>query len=233
VRVMDCDEAKTMLAGYADRELSSLENEGLAAHLEQCGRCRQVVLDQQRIQHVLDSYEMPPVEEKDWSGIGKALKAELEGKGEPVALKTRPRIEGLDPTPEVLPPVAAEEETPPAAARAPASEAPAPAARAPGAGAAPRAPTVIPFRARPVRSRQPFRWVAHVAGAAAALLVIALGLAALWTQAAPPLAPNTLARQGDVAIMELETDADYSVILYSGDTDEVVAIWVEPEGSSG
>jgi len=229
---MDCDEAKPMLAAYADGELSSLENEAVAAHLEQCGRCRQIVLDQQRVQHVLDSYQAPSVEEGEWSGIGKALKAELEGKGEPIALKTRPRIEGLDPTPEPVPPVATEEETPPAAPP-PASEVPAPAARPPGAGAAPRAPTVIPFRARPARARQPFRWVAHVAGAAAAALVIALGLATLWTQAAPPLTPNTLARQDDVTIMELETDGDYSVILYTGDTDEVVAIWVEPDESNG
>jgi len=230
---MDCDEAKTMLAAYADGELSSLENEAVAAHLEQCGRCRQIVHDQKRIQHVLDSYEMPPVEEKDWSGIGKTLKAELEGKGEPMALKTRPRIEGLDPTPEPLPPGAAEVDTPPAAAPPPAGEVPVPAARPPGAGAAPRAPTVIPFRARPAQARQPFRWVAHMAGAAAAALVIALGLATLWTQAAPPLVPHTLARQGDVAIMELETDGDYSVILFTGDTDEVVAIWVEPDESNG
>jgi len=87
------------------------------------------------------------------------------------------------------------------------------------------------LKVRPRKASQPFRWVAHVAGAAAASLVMALGLAALWTQAAPPLAPNTLARQGDVAIMELETN--YSVILCTGDTDDVVALWVEPDESKG
>ena len=227
---MDCDEAKLMLAGYADGELSALENEGLAAHLEQCGRCRQIVHDQQRVQHVLDSYDPSPVEESDWSGIGKALKAELEGKGEPVQLRTRPRIEGLDPTPEASPPIAPEEPPPPAPI---VREVPAPAARPRGAAAAARAPAMTLIKARPRKARQPLRWMAHVSGAAAAALVIALGMATLWTRAAPPLAPNTLARQADVAIMKLETDADYSVILYTGDTDDVVAIWVEPDESSG
>ncbi len=227
---MDCDEAKQMLAGYADGELSSLENEGLAAHLEQCGRCRQIVHDQQRIQHVLDSYELPPVQDSDWNNIGKALKAELEGKGEPVQLKTRPRIEGLDPTPETQRPIVSAEPPPPVPI---VREVPAPAARPRGAAAAARTPAMTLITVRPRKGRQPFRWMAHVAGAAAAALVVAMGLATLWTRAAPPLAPNTLARQDDVAIMELETDADYSVILYTGDTNDVVAIWVEPDESSG
>ena len=227
---MDCNEARLMLAGYADGELSALENEALAAHLEQCGRCRQIVHDQQRVQHVLDSYDPSPVEENDWSGIGTALKAELEGKGEPVQLKTRPRIEGLDPTPEAQPPIAPEPPPPPAPI---VREVPAPAARPRGAAAAARAPAMTLIKVRPHKARQPLRWMAHVAGAAAAALVIALGMATLWTRAAPPLAPNTLARQDDVAIMELETDADYSVILYTGDTDDVVAIWVEPDEPNG
>lgn len=226
MKAMDCDEAKLMLAGYADGELATLENEGVAAHLEQCGRCRQIVHDQQRIRHVLDSYEVPPVADSDWSSIGKALKAELEGKGEPIQTKTRPRIEGLEPTPEVLPPIVPEEPPPPAPR---AREAPAP--RPAGAAVAARTPAVTLLKVRPRKASQPFRWVAHVAGAAAASLVMALGLAALWTQAAPPLAPNTLARQGDVAIMELETN--YSVILCTGDTDDVVALWVEPDESKG
>ena len=227
---MDCDEAKTMLAGYADGELSSLENDALAAHMEQCGRCRQIVHDQQRMQHVFDSYQVPMVEEKDWSAIGKVLKAELEGKGEPVELKTRPRIDGLDPTPEPVAPVASEEAPRPVPI---VRQVPTPTARPPAAPAAGRPPAVVPIKVRPRTARQPLRWMAHVAGAAAACLVMTLGLATLWTQAAPPLAPNTLARQGDVAIMELETDADYSVLLYAGDADDVVGIWVEPDGSNG
>lgn len=78
---MTCNEARTMLAGLADDELTPVEREAVAVHLERCGRCRQRVLDQQRVQHVLESYTPPEVPEERWDAIGKRLRAELQGTG--------------------------------------------------------------------------------------------------------------------------------------------------------
>ena len=99
---MDCDDIKPMLAGYADGQLSPLETVTVEQHIDACGRCRQVIHDQQRIQHVLKSFAPPPVEPDQWNAIAKALRRELEGKEEPVVLKTRPRVDTLDPTPAEL-----------------------------------------------------------------------------------------------------------------------------------
>ena len=223
---MTCDEARQMLAGYADGELSPLENEAIVAHLEQCGRCRQIVHDQQRVQHVLDQYEPPPVPDDAWNEIARALRAEAEGKGEPIQLKTRPRIEGLEPTPKAGPPVS-EIEVPAPPPPAPKIPPPRPPRRVKGSGRSEPAVTILRARSQPRRT--PWRWLAHAVGAAAAAAIIVLSLAPLWLHRAPPLRPNALARQDDVTIMELETDADYTVILYAGDTDGVVSIWVEPD----
>lgn len=223
---MNCDEAKTMLAAYADGELSSLENEAVVGHLEQCGRCRQIVRDQQRVQHVLDSYQPPPVGDDAWEAIGKRLRAELAGKGEQAPLKTRARIEGLDMTPAAGPAVT-DDETP--AAPRPLRSIPAPVARPRATAARAPMPAMATLRARTRRVRSTFGWVAHVAGAAAAALVVGLGLASLWVHAPPPIEPGALARQGDVAILAIETDANYSLILRAGDTADVITLWVEPD----
>ncbi|HUU11775.1 MAG TPA: zf-HC2 domain-containing protein [Phycisphaerae bacterium] len=227
---MTCDDAKPMLAGYADGELSALENDAIAAHLAQCGRCRQIIRDQQRIQHVLDSHQPPAVDDARWNEIGKRLRAELEGQGEPIQLKTRSRIEGLDPTPEAQAPLAPDE---PSAPARPAREVPAPTARPRAMPAARQAPAMTVIRVRPRRGRAPFRWVAHLVGAVAAALIIGLGLATLWTRT-PPLDAGALARQDDVAIMGLEMlDPDHNLVLLGGDAGDVAAIWVEPDKSSG
>ena len=226
---MNCDEARTMLAAYADGELSSLENEAVIAHLARCGRCRQTVRDQQQVQHVLDSYPPPPVDNDAWNDMARRLRSELAGKGEPLQLKTRPRIEGLEPTPLVPPTLAGEEAPRPVRT---VREVPAPTVRTrAAAGPVPTSVmTTLGARSRGVRS--PFGWVAHLAGAAAAAAVVALGLASLWTHAPPPLEPGALARQGDVTILAIETDANYSIILRAGDTSDIVTLRVEPEESS-
>jgi len=231
---MNCDEAREMLAGYADGELSPVENDALAAHLEQCGRCRQIVHDQQRVQHVFDQYPVPPVSEEQWDAIGKRLRAELEGKAEPIDLKTRPRTETLEPAPEPETateiPAEPKEPTPPPR---PAREVPAPGPGRERAATRQPAPTLIIHERRPRRSPNLARWVAHVFGAAAAAAVILLGLAAIWRDRAPPLEPGSLARQGDVDIIEMECDPTCNIILQTGDVDGVMAIWVEPEEPSG
>ena len=227
---MTCEEIKGMLGGYADGELSPIETDAVASHLETCGRCRQIVREQQRVQHVLDAYRPPPVADPRWNEIGRHLRAELEGTGEPLVLKTRARTDALDPTPASLEPVGRSEMR--AAAR-PAREAPSP--RAPKPAAAP--PSLMVMKVRPHKARHaPFGWVAHVVGALAACLVLAIGLAALWQTTAPPLGLNTLARQDDVSFMEVQmTDPDYSVVVYAGDASDPAAVWVVPsqEGARG
>ncbi len=241
---MNCDEAREMLAGYADGELSPVENDALAAHLQECGRCRQIVHDQQRVQHVFDQYPVPTVSEQQWADIGKRLRAELEGKAEPIDLSTRPRADTLEPEPRTEPPAEPETESEPAAEVPPEPKEPTPPPRparevpAPGPGhqrAAPRqpAPTLIVHEGRPRRGPSLARWLAHAVGAAAAAAVILLSLVAMWRDRAPPLEPGTLARQGDVDIIEMECDPTCSVILQTGDVGGVMAIWVEPEESNG
>jgi anti-sigma factor RsiW len=222
---MNCDEIRAMLGGYADGELSPIETDAVAAHLETCGRCRQVVRDQQQVQHVLDAYQPPPVPDPRWNEISRRLRAELAGTGEPIVLKTRARTEALDPTPPPQEPVGREETR--ATAR-PAREAPSPRPRTSKSNAA--APSLAVFKVRPRKARHaPFGWVAHVVGALAACLVIALGMAALWQATAPPLEPNTLARQDDIAILEVQmTDPDYSMVVYAGDASDPTTVWVVP-----
>jgi hypothetical protein len=241
---MNCDEAREMLAGYADGELSHVENDAIAVHLEQCGRCRQIVHDQQRIQHVFDQYPVPAVADADWDEIGKRLRTELEGQGERVALKTQPRIEDLEPTPaEPLvalrrPPA---DQKPEAAEAEPASPPARPAREVPSPGPGPDrqagrrpAPTMIVHRPGRGRARPGLRrWTAHLAGMAAAAAIILLSLAALWLDRGPPIEPEALARQGDVDILEFEYDADCCIVLRTGDANEVMAIWVEPEEPNG
>lgn len=220
---MTCEEIKGMLGGYADGELSSIETDAVASHLETCGRCRQIVREQQRVQHVLDAYRPPPVDDLRWNEVGRRLRAELAGTGEPLVLKTRARTDALDPTPASLEPVGRSETR--AAAR-PAREAPSPRTSKPAA--APPSLTVLKVRPRTAR-HAPFGWVAHVVGALAAGLVLAIGLAALWQTTAPPLGLSTLARQDDVAIMEVQmTDPDYSVVVYAGDASDPAVVWVVP-----
>jgi len=230
---MNCDEAKQMLAGYADGELSPLENDALAAHLEQCGRCRQIVHDQQRVQHVLNQYEPPPVTDEQWDAVAKRLRAELAGSETATELKTRPRLADLEPTPDATAAVAVEKPPPPPPPPRPAREVPQPGSRIDRQVIRRPAPTRIVDRGRP-RQRVPLGWIAHVVGAAAAAAIVMLGLAALWLNRAPPLEPGALARQEDVDIMGLEMlDNHHNLVLFTGEPDDVAAIWVEPDEPNG
>ncbi len=222
-----------MLAGYADGELSPVEHEAIAAHLETCGRCRQTVLDQQRIQHVFAQCPVPEVSEDEWNAMAQRLRAELEGKAEPVVLKTRPMLEDLQPTPPPAPAVT--EEPAQEAAEAPSAPSPAPAPEQPPPPAPerPPAPTRILGAPRPRRRRARWRWVAHVVGAAAAAAVVLLSISTHWLDRAPPLEPESLARQDDVDIIELECDPGCSVVLQTGEAHDVFAVWVEPEEPNG
>ena len=236
-----CDDVRPLLGAYADKELEALEADAVATHLEQCGRCRQTVRDQQRVQHVLACGEPPPVPDYRWAEIGKRLRAELEGTGKPAVLKTRPRIESLEPTPESTPSLRAEELATPFA-RVP--EAPRAAPRAPSTACPPfggtaRPPSVTVLRVRPRRYRDRFGWAAHAVGAVAATLIIALGMASMQMGPGLPapaaaLGPIALAGPKDVAIMNVEmTDPGYELVVSSGDADDVVTIYVVPARGSG
>ena len=98
-----CEDIRPLLGAYADAQLDALETDAVVVHLEQCGRCRQTVRDQQQVQHVLDSWAPPAVEAAEWTEMGRRLRAELEGRGDPLVLKTRPRTEFLEPTPDQHP----------------------------------------------------------------------------------------------------------------------------------
>jgi len=227
---MDCEEIRTLLAGYADGEVSPIEKDAVASHLEQCGRCRQVVRDQQRVQHVLDAYQPPPVGEDAWNGIARRLKAEMTGKADPTVLKTRARVEGLDPTPTSQTPLASGEAR--TSGRIGRDATPTPRLRLTTTVTA--APTLAILVARPRKHRAAFGWVAHAVGAIAACLVVGLGLAAMWSDQAPPLEPGAMARQDDVVILEVQlVDENYSVALYSGDSDDVAAVWLVPNEAEG
>ena len=243
-----CDDVRPLLGAYADKELEALEADAVATHLEQCGRCRQTVRDQQRVQHVLACGEPPPVPDYRWAEIGKRLRAELEGTGKPAVLKTRPRIESLEPTPVSTPSLRAEELATPFA-RVP--EPPRAVPRAPGTACPPfggtaRPPSVTVLRVRPRRYRDRFGWVAHAVGAVAATLILALGMASMQMEPGLPapartgpywaaaLGPIALAGPKDVDIMNVEmTDPGYELVVSSGDADDVVTIYVVPARGSG
>jgi hypothetical protein len=215
---MNCDEIKILLAGHADAELSPIETDAVASHVAQCGRCRQIVRDQQRVQAVLDAYLPPPVSDDAWADISRRLKAELTGRADPADLKTRSRVESLDPTPANQAALRPDE-----ARRREATPTPRPRLTTRVSSA----PTLAILVPNPANRRAPLQWVAHVVGALAAGLVIAIGLAAMVTDKAPVLEPGALARQSDVVIMEVQMiDKNYSVALYSGDTDDVATVWM-------
>jgi hypothetical protein len=214
-----------MLAGYADDELTPAERETVAAHLEACGRCWQRVLDQQRVEHVLESYTPPPVGDRQWAALGKRLRSELEGTGLRAVLKTRPRVESLAETPAEA--AEDEDETPVTTAGLPAAALPPPARTAPR-------PTTIPLpgtpaaEARARRRKVRHKWVAHVVGAMAAGLILVMAAAILWEPGATP-PPQALALQKDVRILDVQmVDPDYTVVLNVGDANDVATIWVIP-----
>ena len=235
-----CDDVRPLLGAYADKELEALEADAVATHLEQCGRCRQTVRDQQRVQHVLASCQPPPVPDYRWAEISKRLRAELEGKGEPAVLKTRPRIESLEPTPVSTPSLRAEELATPFA-RVP--EPPRAALRAPSTTARP--PSVTVLRVRPQRYRDRLGWAAHAIGAVAATLIIALGMASMQMGPGRPapiapaspaaaLGPIALAGPKDVEILDVEmTDPGYELVVSTGDANDVVTVYVVPAGGNG
>ena len=239
-----CDEVKPMLGALADKELSPLEADAVAIHLEQCSRCRQIVREQQRVQHVLNSFQPPPVAEGRWDQLGKRLRAEFEGKGTPAKLKTRTRIASLEPTPMSVPSLRAEEMAAPFQ-RGP--EPPRPMVRVPSTTARP--PAVRVMKVRPVRRRDGFAWVAHVVGAVAATIIIAIAMVPAYLSpvpAAPPSAPVTtvatvaptgpiaLAGPEDVSILDVEmTVPGYNLIVSGGDADDVAAVLVVPSKGNG
>ena len=170
---------------------------------------------------------MPPlVAEPRWAEMSKRLRAELEGHGQRTVLKTRSRVEALEPTPPVQPSLRSDE-TRPSAPR------PAPRPRpvvTPGRGG----PAVTVLKVHVRRPHARFGWVAHLVGAVAAVLLVALCLHSLWIQPETSVVSIALARPQDVAIMDIETmDPDYNVIVYAGDASDVAAVWVVPSQGEG
>jgi len=236
-----CDDVRPLLGAYADKELEALEADAVATHLEQCGRCRQTVRDQQHVQHVLACGEPPPVPDYRWAEIGKRLRAELEGTGKPAVLKTRPRIESLEPTPVSTPSLRAEELATPFARvpEPPRSTPRAPSTAWPPFGGTARPPSVTVLRVRPQRYRDRLGWAAHAVGAVAATLIIALGMASMQTGPGLPapaaaIGPIALAGPRDVDILNVEmTDPGYELIVSAGDANEVVTVYVVPARDNG
>jgi hypothetical protein len=239
----NCEEVRPLLGAYADAQLGPLENDAVILHLEQCARCRQIVRDQQQVQHVLDSWQPPAVSNPAWAEMGKRLRTEFEGKAPPQVLKTRPHTDALEPTPTSTPALRLDEvrRAPardtdvarPDPRRFPAKPTPAPAA----------APVVSVVRIRPKKPAQRFTWLAHLAGAAAAILVLVFALTSTWTETTkPPIVqvavtfsgPIALAQPGDVTIMDIQTlDPDYNVVVDTGDTSEAASVWVVSSREEG
>jgi len=173
---MDCDEVKTMLAGYADGELSLLERSTVESHLATCGRCRELVADQQRVRRVIESHAPPPVPDEKWTAMAKRLRAELGGK-EHATLKTQSRIDSLDERPDEKP---AEPQDAPRKRGGETHAAPRFTGPLAGRALAPlRPPSISVLKARPKKRRPRFAVVAHVAGALAASALVALSLTAV------------------------------------------------------
>jgi hypothetical protein len=232
-----CEDMRPMLGAYSDGQLSPIEADAVALHLERCGRCRQIVRDQEHVQHVFDSYQPPPVADEKWDEIGRRLRAELEGGGQRLTLKTRPRTDMLDPTPQAVEALRPEETR---------------ARRATGTSGAkarlrPTAATPVTIggvlRVSGRRPRPHLRWLAHAAGALAAVAVLAIAAAALLLQPPPgagpaataqkpsEAAPIALARPQDVTILSVVmSDPDYSLVLDTGNASDAATVLVVPGG---
>jgi len=215
---MDCDEIRTMLAGYADAELAALEREAVEAHLAHCGRCRALVADQKRVQRVLESNAPPSVPAERWSAMWRRLADELADR-EHADLVTQHRLDSLDDL---------EDESP-----AEPRETRVPAARpGPLRLAASRGPVLKVLGPRAKARRPRFAWVAHAVGAIAAAVLIAVGVATVLRTTDFGLAPDALATQADVEIHEVEVmDPNYNVIVYAGGKSDIAFIWVQPVAS--
>ena len=215
---MDCDEIRTMLAGYADAELTALEQEAVEAHLAHCGRCRALVADQKRVQRVLESYTPPLVPAERWSAMSRRLADELAGR-EHTDLVTQHRLDSLDDL---------EDESP-----AEPDETPVPTARPrPLRLAASRGPVLQVLEPRAKARRPRLAWVAHAVGAIAAAVLLAVGIATVLRTTDFRLAPDALATRADVEIHEVEVmDPNYNVIVYAGGKRDAAFIWVDPAKS--
>jgi hypothetical protein len=175
------------------------------------------VRDQQQVQHVLDSWQPPAVSNAEWVEMGRRLRAELEGKGEPIVLKTLPRSEALDPTPQASPALRPEEvriplgtESEPVRPASPkkvgarrwwSKSAAESAAPAPAAGRA--GPTISVLRVTSRRPRARFGWVAHLVGVAAAGLILFFGVISPvreepTVKVEPPPPPTTVVQAPDL-----------------------------------
>jgi len=224
---MDCNEIRTMLAGYADAELAALEREAVEAHLAQCGRCRAMVADQKRVQRVLESYAPPPVPSERWSAMSWRLADELAGR-EHADLVTQHRLDSLDDL----------EDESPAEPRERGAEAPGQ-VRSAKAHALAAAVTVPAGRLeKPVLRGAPpgarLAWVAHAVGAIAAAVLLAVGITTVRRTTDFGLAPGALATQADVTIHGIQMlDPGYTVILFAGGPEDIAAVWVEPVENQG
>jgi len=227
---MECDEIRTMLAGYADVELSATEREAVEAHLADCGRCRVTVADQKRVQRVLESHTPPPVPAERWSAMSRRLADELAGR-EHAELVTQHRLDSLDDLKDEFP-------AEPPETRVPGTEAPGQARSAMAHALAGNvtAPAgrleKISLRGAPHRPRR--AWVAHAVGAIAAAVLIAISIATVFRTTDFGLASDALATQADVTIHEIQMlDPDYNVILFAGRPEDIAAVWVEPVENQG
>ena len=217
---MDCDEIRTMLAGYADGELAALERETVEAHLAHCGPCRALLADQKRVQRVLESYAPPPVPAERWSAMSRHLAGELAGR-EHTDLVTQHRLDSLDDLEDKSPSEARKTREPAARPRPPRL-------------AASRGP-VLKVLGPLAKGRRPrFAWVAHAVGAIAAAVLIAVGIATVLRTTDFGLAPDALATQADVTIHEIQMlDPGYNLILFAGGPKDIAAVWVEPIETEG
>lgn len=217
---MDCDEIRTMLAGYADAELAALEQEAVEAHLAHCGRCRALVADQKRVQRVLESHAPPPVPAERWSAMSRRLADELAGRKH-ADLVTQHRLDSLDDLEDESPAEPRETREPAARPR-------------PLRLAASRGPVLKVLGPRAKARRPRLAWVAHAVGAIAAAVLLAVGIATVLRTTDFGLAPDSLATQADVTIQEIQMlDPGYNLILFAGGPEDIAAVWVEPIETEG
>ena len=217
---MDCDEIRTMLAGYADAELTALEQETVEAHLAHCGRCRALVADQKRVQRVLESYTPPLVPADRWSAMSRRLADELAGR-EHADLVTQHRLDSLDDLEDESPAEPDETPVPPARPR-------------PLRLAVSRGPVLQVLGPRAKARRPRLAWVAHAVGAIAAAVFLAVGIATVLRTTDFGLAPDALATQADVTIYEIQMlDPGYTLILFADGPKDIAAVWVEPIETEG
>lgn len=101
---MQCDSARNLLGAFSDRELQPSEHAAVAAHLESCRACRELLADYRRLGRALSLEGRPPLPPALEGRIVTALDgvdaaAPSAGTGRSRAAPSNPRTLGLNSSP--------------------------------------------------------------------------------------------------------------------------------------